>query len=212
MTRAALAGVATVAIMGTYEALYAGWWFGSMDPAFAALFRWVSLALATPVTLWSAAPFFAGAWNGLRHRVLHMDLPIALGIAVLYVHGVVATVTAGEGYLDSLVMLVALLLVGRMLEARGRRRASEAATALVATIPRTARRSVGDRSRSRISSQAIRSTSAPVRSSQPTASSRRGAARSACRSSRARRSRSRSVRAAASSRAPYSSTVRSPSG
>ena len=145
MTRAALAGVATIAIMGTYEALYAGWWFGSMDPAFAALFRWVSLALATPVALWSAAPFFAGAWNGLRHRVLHMDLPIALGIAVLYAHGIVATVTAGEGYLDSLVMLVALLLAGRMLEARGRRRASEAATALVATIPRTARRSVGDR-------------------------------------------------------------------
>jgi len=145
MTRAGLAAVATVAIMGTSEALYAGQWFGSMDPAFAALFRWVSLALATPVALWSAAPFFRGAWNGLRHRVLHMDLPIALGIAVLYVHGVVATVTAGEGYLDSLVMLVALLLGGRMLEARGRRRAAEAATALVATIPRTARRSVGDR-------------------------------------------------------------------
>ena len=145
MTRAALAAVATVAIMGTYEALYAGWWFGSMDPAFAALFRWVSLALATPVTLWSAAPFFTGAWNGLRHRVLHMDLPIALGIAVLYAHGVVATVTAGEGYLDSLVMLVALLLAGRMLEARGRRRAADAATALVATIPRTARRTRGDR-------------------------------------------------------------------
>jgi P-type Cu2+ transporter len=145
MTRAALAAVATVAIMGTYEALYAGWWFGSMDPGFAALFRWVSLALATPVALWSAAPFFHGAWNGLRHRVLHMDLPIALGIAVMYGHGVVATLTAGEGYLDSLVMLVALLLGGRMLEARGRRRAADAATALVATIPRTARRSLGDR-------------------------------------------------------------------
>ncbi len=145
MTRTALAAVATVAIMGTYEALYAGWWYGGMDPAFAALFRWVSLALATPVALWSAGPFFTGAWNGLRHRVLHMDLPIALGIAALYVQGVVATLTAGEGYLDSMVMLVALLLAGRMLEARGRRRAAEAATALVATIPRTARRSVGDR-------------------------------------------------------------------
>ncbi len=145
MARAALAGVATVAIMGTYEALYAGWWYGSMDPAFAALFRWVSLALATPVALWSAAPFFAGAWSGLRHRVLHMDLPIALGIATLYLHGIVSTVTAGDGYLDSLVMLVALLLVGRMLEARGRRRAADAATALVATIPHTVRRSVDDR-------------------------------------------------------------------
>ena len=145
MVRTGLAVFAAVAVMGTYEALYAGWWFGGMDPRFAALFRWVSLVLATPVALWSAAPFFAGAWTGLRHRVLHMDLPIALGIAVLYVQGVAATITATDGYLDSLTMLVALLLVGRMLESRGRRRAADAASALVATVPRTARRVDGDR-------------------------------------------------------------------
>ena len=145
MARTALAVFSAVALMGTYEALYAGRWFGAMDPAFAALFRWLSLALATPVTLWSAAPFFAGAWTGLRHRVLPMDLPIALGIGVLYIQGFAATLTAGEGYLDSLTMLVALLLVGRLLESRGRRRASDAATALVATIPRTARRDEGGR-------------------------------------------------------------------
>jgi P-type Cu2+ transporter len=145
MARTALAVFAATALMGTYEALYAGWWFGAMDPAFAALFRWVSLLLATPVTLWSAAPFFIGAWSGLRHRVLPMDLPIALGIAVLYLQGFAATLTAGQGYLDSLTMLVALLLVGRLLESRGRRRAADAATALVATIPRTARRAEGER-------------------------------------------------------------------
>lgn len=145
LARTAVAIVAAVAVMGTYEALYAGWWFGAMDPKFAALFRWVSLALATPVALWSAAPFFAGAWSGIRHRVLPMDLPIALGVAVLYVQGVAATLAAGEGYLDSLTMLVALLLVGRLLESRGRRRAADAATALVATIPRSARRVEGER-------------------------------------------------------------------
>ncbi|HET9727762.1 MAG TPA: heavy metal translocating P-type ATPase [Gemmatimonadales bacterium] len=144
MARTALAVFVAVALMGTYAALYAGWWFGAMDPRFAALFRWLSLLLATPVALWSAAPFFTGAWGGLRHRVLAMDLPIALGIAVLYVQGAVATLTAGDGYLDSLTMLVALLLVGRLLESRGRRRAAEAATALVASIPRTARRTEGD--------------------------------------------------------------------
>lgn len=142
LLRTGLAVFAAIAIMGTYEALYAGAWYGGMAPRFAALFKWVSLALATPVTVWSAAPFFRGAWTGLRHRILPMDLPIALGIAVLYLHGLVATVTAVEGYLDSLVMLVALLLIGRMLEARGRRRAAEAATSLVASIPRTARRAV----------------------------------------------------------------------
>jgi Cu2+-exporting ATPase len=140
MLRMGLSAMAALAIMGLYEGLYAGWWYGSMDPGFAALFRWTSLMLATPVTIWCAEPFFVGAWHGLRHRVLHMDLPIALGIGITYIHGVVATVMRQDSYLDSLAMLVALLLAGRVLEARGRRRASEAATALVATVPRTARR------------------------------------------------------------------------
>lgn len=134
--------IAALAIMGLYEGLYAGWWYGSMDPGFAALFRWTSLALATPVTFWCAEPFFTGAWSGLRHRVLHMDLPIALGIAITYLHGLAMTLLGQDGYLDSLAMLVALLLVGRVLESRGRRRAGAAAAALVGTVPRSARRLV----------------------------------------------------------------------
>jgi len=142
LLRAGVATMATLAIMGLYEGLYAGWWYGDMDPRFAALFRWLSLLLATPVALWCAEPFFAGAWNGLRHRVLHMDLPIAAGIALLYLHGAVTTVMGQDGYLDSLAMLVALLLAGRVLEARGRRHATEAATALAGSVPRVARRVV----------------------------------------------------------------------
>jgi Cu+-exporting ATPase len=69
-----------------------------------------------------------------------MDLPIALAVALLYGHGVVATLRSQDSYLDSLAMLVTLLLAGRMLEGRGRRRAAEAATALAATLPATARR------------------------------------------------------------------------
>ena len=142
MLRMGVAMMAMLAIMGLYEGLYAGWWYGSIDPRFAALFRWVSLIIATPVALWCAEPFFAGAWSGLRHRVLHMDLPIALGVAILYLHGLVTTVIGQNGYLDSLAMLVALLLAGRVLESRGRRRAAEAASALVGSVPRTARRVV----------------------------------------------------------------------
>lgn len=126
-------------LMLLYEGLYAGGWYG-VDPRFAALFRWGALALATPVALWCASPFFAGAAAGLRSRVLHMDVPVALGVAVLYLHGVWATLAGREGYLDSLGMLVPLLLAGRVLEARGRRRAAEAAVALAASAPSTARR------------------------------------------------------------------------
>jgi len=140
MRRMGVAAIATLAIMGLYEGLYAGWWYGAIDPRYAALFRWTSLVLATPVTFWCAEPFFTGAWNALRHRVLHMDLPIALGVAILYVHGLVETLRGVDSYLDSLAMLVALLLVGRVLESRSRRRATEAASALVGTVPHIARR------------------------------------------------------------------------
>ena len=139
-------GVATFAalnIMMMSAALYLGW-VSAMEERYAALFRWASLLLATPVALWCAEPFFSGAIQGLKNRVLHMDLPIALAVAVLYVHGVVATVMGTDTYLDSLAMLVALLLAGRMLEGRGRRRAAEAAVSLAAALPATARRRVGD--------------------------------------------------------------------
>ncbi len=146
LLRLGVAAFAAMNIMLLAATVYAGWW-GNMDPRYAALFRWTTLVLATPVALWCAEPFFAGAWRGLRHGVLHMDLPIALGVAILYGHGLIATVSGSDGYLDSLAMLVALLLAGRVLEARGRRRAAEAASALVGSVPRTARRLVGPRER-----------------------------------------------------------------
>jgi Cu2+-exporting ATPase len=143
--RLGVAVFAAMNVMGISAALYAGWFGQEMAPRFVTLFQWVSLALATPVALWSAAPFFRGAWSGLRHRVLHMDLPIALAVAILYLHGLVVTVAGtgaglGDTYLDSLTMLVALLLTGRLLEGRGRRRAAEAAVSLAAVVPATARR------------------------------------------------------------------------
>ena len=143
LLRLGVAAFAAANIMLMYAALYAGWW-GTMEERFVVLFQWGSLILATPVALWCAQPFFAGAWAGLRHRVLHMDLPIALAIAVLYVHGAYATLRREDAYLDSLAMLAALLLAGRLLESRGRRRAAEAAVSLAATVPTTAKRAEGD--------------------------------------------------------------------
>ena len=139
LLRLGVAAFAAANIMMMSAALYAGWW-SSMDPRFVVLFQWGSLALATPVALWCAVPFYAGALTGVRNGVLHMDVPIALGVIVLYVQGVVATIGSGHAYVDSLAMLVALLLAGRMLESRGRRRAAEAALSLAASVPTSARR------------------------------------------------------------------------
>lgn len=143
IVRLGVAVFAALNIMMLSAALYLGW-VSPMDERFAALFRWTSLLLATPVALWCAEPFFSGAIQGLRNRVLHMDLPIALAVAVLYVHGLISTLIGADTYFDSLAMLVALLLAGRMLEGRGRRRAAEAAVSLAAALPATARRRTGD--------------------------------------------------------------------
>lgn len=139
LLRLGVAAFAAANVMMYAAALYAGW-LGGMEARFIALFQWMSLVLATPVALWSAAPFFAGAWAGLKNGVLHMDVPIALAVLVLYGQGITGTLTGADTYLDSMTMLVALLLVGRVLESRGRRRAAEAALTLAATVPATARR------------------------------------------------------------------------
>ncbi len=144
LMRLGVAAFAAANVMMFAAARYAGW-LGGMAPRFEALFGWLSLALATPVALWCAAPFFAGALAGLRARVLHMDVPIALAVTVLYVHGVLGTIRGSDTYLDSMTMLVALLLTGRVVEGRERRRAAEAAVTLAASLPATARRVRGSR-------------------------------------------------------------------
>jgi P-type Cu2+ transporter len=143
MLRLGVAAFAAMNVMLIHAGIYTGW-LDPMDDRFLQLFRWMALVLSTPVAIWCASPFFAGAMGGLRNRVLHMDVPIALGVVILYGHGVIATLTNHETYLDSLGMLVALLLAGRMLEARGRRRAAEAAVSLAASVPHAARRSTPD--------------------------------------------------------------------
>jgi Cu2+-exporting ATPase len=143
LVRMGLAAFVASNIMLLSATVYSGWWDG-IEVVYAQMFRWIQLILATPAVTWAAAPFFQGAYNGLRHRVLHMDLPIALAIALLFGHAVVATFWHQDSYLDSLTMLIALLLGGRFLEARGRKRAGEAAAALASRLPSRARRVEGD--------------------------------------------------------------------
>ncbi len=139
LTRLGVAGFSSANVMLLSAALYAGW-VDPMDPAYAELFRWWTLVLATPVALWCASPFYTAAIRGLRRGVLHMDVPIALGVAVLYGHGIVGVLLHVDTYLDSLSMLVTLLLAGRVVESAGRSRSAEAALSLAATVPSTARR------------------------------------------------------------------------
>ena len=107
------------------------------------LMRWASFVLTVPVVLWSAGPFFSGAWRGLRARRLGMDVPVALGIAIAFAASAWATVTGlGEVYFDSVTMFVFLLLGARYLEAAARARAAETQQRLVQHTPAVAERIV----------------------------------------------------------------------
>ncbi len=138
LTRFGVASFLAANIMALHAALYLGW-VDPMELGFERLFRWLALILATPTALWCAEPFHRRAWAGLRQGVLHMDLPVSLAVGLLWAHGVWATLSGAEAWLDSVAMLVALLLGGRLLEQRGRRGAWEAARSLAARAPARAR-------------------------------------------------------------------------
>jgi len=117
-----------------------------------ALLRWAAWVLSLPVLLFSAGPFFSGAWNALRQRRMGMDVPVALGIAITFVAGTAVTFDpAGpfgrEVYLDSMTMFVTFLLAGRWLESRARARSTEALDDLLQRMPDSVER-IGDDGRS----------------------------------------------------------------
>ncbi len=138
--RLGIAGAVAGNVMLMAVALYGGWWSG-MAEEHRQLFRYMSLIVSLPAVLYAAWPFYRSAWTGLRAGVLHMDLPISLGIGAGFMGGLVNTIRGdGEVYFDSVTTLIFLLLVGRLLQLRQQRRASESSELLYALTPSAADR------------------------------------------------------------------------
>ncbi|EGJ10720.1 putative cation transport P-type ATPase [Rubrivivax benzoatilyticus JA2 = ATCC BAA-35] len=124
------------------------------------LLNWGSWVLSIPVVLFSAGPFFRGAWRGLRSGRIGMDVPVAIGVAVTFVASTGATfdpagVFGHEVYFDSLTMFVSFLLGGRYLELRARHRAAAALEGALARLPETAQRLEADGSTTEVSVQRL---------------------------------------------------------
>ena len=94
---------------------------------------WASLALASPVAVWGAWPFHRAALAGARHGAATMDTLISVGVTAAYLWSLYALVSGGEGetYLEVAAGVTALVLLGRWLEARARRRSGAALRALL---------------------------------------------------------------------------------
>ncbi len=140
--RMAFAGFGMANIMWISISLYAGELSASgIDPAHKQFFHWISLCLATPVLFYSGWPFLRGAFLGLMHRRLNMDLPISIGVIATYAYSVWITLSGvGDAYFDTVVAFLFIILIGRYLEGASRRNATSATSRLMELQPRSAMR------------------------------------------------------------------------
>ncbi len=113
---------------------------------------WVELALATPVVFWGGAPFFVRGWKSLKTLNLNMFTLIAIGTGVAYGYSVIATLFPAifpealknasgtiPVYYESAAVIIALVLMGQVLELRARDKTGSAIKALLGLAPKTAR-------------------------------------------------------------------------
>ncbi len=109
---------------------------------------WVLLVLTSIVIVWAGRHFYARAWMAFRHRSADMNTLIAVGTGAAFLYSVAATVVPGffrangvmpDLYYEAVDIIIALVLVGNMLEARAKGETTRALRALVRLQPRTAR-------------------------------------------------------------------------
>jgi Cu+-exporting ATPase len=114
---------------------------------------WIQFALATPIVLWCAWPFFQRAWASVLNRSPNMFTLIALGIGAAYVYSLAATFVPGAFpaglrqhgglipvYYEAAAVITVLVLLGQVLELRAREKTGGAIRALLKLAPKTARR------------------------------------------------------------------------
>jgi Cu+-exporting ATPase len=91
------------------------------DKVIATAFKAIILLLSLPVFFYSAREFFISGWQGIKHRFLNIDAPIALAILITFTRSIYEIVSGtGAGYLDSMSGIVFFMLAGRLLQDRTR--------------------------------------------------------------------------------------------
>jgi len=115
--------------------------------------QWIQFALATPIVLWCALPFFQRAWASVLNRSPNMFTLIALGVGAAYGYSLTATFAPGlfpaslrqhggriPVYYEAAAVVTVLVLLGQVLELRAREKTGGAIRALLKLAPKTARR------------------------------------------------------------------------
>jgi P-type Cu+ transporter len=109
--------------------------------------RWLLLALTAPVVGWAGRHFYVRAWSAFRHRSADMNTLIAVGTGTAFIYSVAVTLAddwfSARGvephvYYEAVVWIIALILLGNLLEARAKSRTSGAIRRLMGLRPLTA--------------------------------------------------------------------------
>ena len=129
---------------------------------------WIELALATPVVLWAAVPFFHRGYELILNRSPNMWTLISIGVGTAYLYSLVATLMPdvfphelrGHGgsvqvYFEAAAVIVALVFLGQVLELKARERTGSAIRALLDLAPKTARRIGSDGSEADVPLDAV---------------------------------------------------------
>lgn len=86
----------------------------SLEESYIQLFRWLNVLLSIPVVFYAGQEYFVSAYKSLKQRFANIDVPIALGVSVLFLRSVYeVALNIGPGYFDSLVGLIFFLLIGK---------------------------------------------------------------------------------------------------
>ena len=108
--------------------------------------RWMQLALITPVFLYTGWPIHTVGWRALRHRSAEMNSLITVGTTAAFAYSVLVTAAPGlfpaevrEVYYEAVGVILTLILLGRLFEARAKAGTGEAIRKLIGLQPRTAR-------------------------------------------------------------------------
>ncbi|WP_022821606.1 heavy metal translocating P-type ATPase [Hymenobacter norwichensis] len=110
--------------------------------------NYVLLLLTLPVLLYSGREFYVSAWNGFKHRAANMDTLIAVGTGAAFLYSLAATVVPDfftrrglmpEVYYDTTATIIALILLGKVLELRAKTQTSAAIRTLMGLQAKTAR-------------------------------------------------------------------------
>lgn len=87
------------------------------EQTFKHFFGWINILFALPVVFYSGWGYFTSAWQNLRIKVLNIDFPLALGIAVLFIRSVIeVAINNDPGFTDTLCGLVFFLLIGKFIQ------------------------------------------------------------------------------------------------